>query len=68
MESVQVQGSVPAAHDELAQAGQLEPALPDAWFAWGKHLGVNQIVYSEQCITPDFCLKLQRWPLLEVTP
>ena len=49
----------------LPQAGQFEPALPDAWFAWGKHRGVNQIVYSEQCMTPDFCLKLQRWPLLE---
>jgi len=22
-------------------------------------------VYSEQCIAPDFCLKLQPWPLLE---
>ena len=42
-----------------------QTALPDAWFAWGKHRGVNQIVYSEQCLSPDFCLKLQRWPLLE---
>ena len=48
--------------------GQLGAALPDAWFAWGKDRGEYTIVYSEQCITPDFCLKLQRWPLLEVTP
>jgi hypothetical protein len=39
--------------------------LPDAWFAWGRHRGSDQIVYSEQCLAPDFCLKLQRWPLLE---
>jgi hypothetical protein len=49
----------------LPQMGQGSPALPDAWFAWGKHRGVTQIVYSEQCLSPDFCLKLQRWPLLE---
>jgi hypothetical protein len=50
----------------LPQPGQAIPPLPDAWFAWGKHRGVNQIVYSEQCLSPEFCLKLQRWPLLEV--
>lgn len=48
-----------------AQQGQAAPTLPDAWFAWGKHRGESQIVYSEQCLSPDFCLKLQRWPLLE---
>lgn len=46
-------------------AGQGGAALPDAWFAWGKHRGAETIVYSEQCLAPDFCLKLQRWPLLE---
>jgi hypothetical protein len=40
-------------------------ALPDAWFAWGKHRGAESIVYSQQCLAPDFCLQLQRWPLLE---
>lgn len=45
--------------------GQEGVALPDAWFAWGKHRGIETIVYSEQCLAPDFCLKLQRWPLLE---
>jgi hypothetical protein len=49
----------------LLQQGQTTPALPEAWFAWGKHRGVNQIVYSEQCLSPDFCMKLQRWPLME---
>jgi hypothetical protein len=52
----------------LPQPGQATlstVALPGAWFAWGKHRGVSQIVYSEQCLSPEFCLKLQRWPLLE---
>jgi hypothetical protein len=47
------------------QTGQITPLLPDAWFAWGRHRGVEQIVYTEQCMSSDFCLKLQRWPLLE---
>jgi hypothetical protein len=45
--------------------GQVETNLPDAWYGWGRHRGVNQIVYSEQCLAPDFCLTLQRWPQLE---
>lgn len=45
--------------------GQSAAALPDAWFAWGTHRGVAHVVYSEQCMAVDFCLKLQRWPLLE---
>jgi hypothetical protein len=49
----------------LPIAGEVAPALPDAWFAWGRHRGVDQIVYSEQCLSADFCLQLQRWPLLE---
>ena len=44
------------------------PALPPAWFARGRHLGVDTIVYSEQCLAPDFCLKLQRWPLRDEAP
>ena len=50
---------------ESAAAGAGDAALPDAWFAWGKHLGEHTVVYSHQCLAPDFCLKLQRWPLLE---
>jgi hypothetical protein len=45
--------------------GQIETKLPDAWYGWGRHRGVNQIVYSEQCLAADFCLKLQRWPQME---
>ncbi|NVO05708.1 MAG: hypothetical protein HXX19_07110 [Rhodoferax sp.] len=45
--------------------GQGSGALPDAWFAWGRHRGAEDIVYSQQCLAPDFCLTLQRWPLLE---
>ena len=41
------------------------PGLPDAWFAWGKHRGQYDVVYSEQCLAPDFCLRLQRWPVTE---
>jgi hypothetical protein len=48
--------------DTLSDAG--EP-LPRAWFAWGKHLGMQTIVYSEQCLSPSLCLKMQRWPVLE---
>jgi hypothetical protein len=42
--------------------------LPRAWFAWGKHRGVQTIVYSEQCLSPSLCLKMQRWPVVEATP
>ena len=49
----------------ISASGAVGPTLPDAWFAWGRHRGAETIVYSEQCIAPDFCLKLQPWPLLE---
>lgn len=39
------------------------PPLPPAWFAWGQHQGQATVVYSEQCLSRTFCLKLQRWPL-----
>jgi Group 4 capsule polysaccharide lipoprotein gfcB, YjbF len=39
--------------------------LPDAWFAWGRHRGAWDVVYSHQCLSPDFCLRLQRWPVKE---
>jgi len=41
------------------------PALPPAWFAWGVHQGQATVVYSEQCLSATFCLKLLRWPLPE---
>lgn len=39
------------------------PPLPPAWFAWSEHQGQATVVYSEQCLSRTFCLKLQRWPL-----
>lgn len=39
--------------------------LPPAWFAWGIHNGIPTVVYSEQCLSATFCLKLQRWPAQE---
>jgi hypothetical protein len=42
-----------------------ESALPSAWYAWGQHRGMQSIVYSEQCLSPKLCLKMQRWPVLE---
>ena len=44
------------------------PALPPAWFALGMHRGQPSVVYSEQCLSATFCLKLQRWPTQENTP
>jgi hypothetical protein len=41
------------------------PALPDAWFAWGLHRGMQTVVFSRQCLAVDFCLTLQRWPVQE---
>jgi hypothetical protein len=35
------------------------------WYAWGLHLGRRTVVFSEQCLTPDFCLRMQRWPVQE---
>lgn len=43
-------------------------SLPPAWFAWGMHRGQLVVVYSEQCLSATFCLKLQRWPTQENTP
>ncbi len=44
--------------------GAAQP-LPPAWFAWGVHQGQATVVYSEQCLSASFCLKLLRWPLPE---
>ena len=43
-------------------------SLPPAWFAWGTHRGQPTVVYSEQCLSATFCLKLQRWPAQENVP
>jgi hypothetical protein len=39
--------------------------LPPAWFAWGVQHGQPTVVYSQQCLSATFCLKLQRWPVQE---
>jgi hypothetical protein len=39
--------------------------LPPAWFAWGVHRGQPTVVYSRQCLSATFCLRLQRWPVQE---
>lgn len=39
--------------------------LPPAWYAWGTHRGLPTVVYSEQCLSATFCLRLQRWPVQE---
>jgi hypothetical protein len=42
--------------------------LPASWFAWGLRGGQPTIVYSEQCLSVSFCLKLQPWPVQESAP
>lgn len=52
--------AVPA---DAANAPNRPPST--SWFAWGLHLGQPMVVYSEQCLGPDFCLRMQRWPVQE---
>ena len=47
----------------LTQPMPLAPALPSAWYAVGERLGTRGVVYSFQCLTQDYCLRLQPWPL-----
>ncbi|WP_336900192.1 YjbF family lipoprotein [Rhodoferax sp.] len=42
--------------------------LPPAWYAMGRHSGQPAVVYSEQCLSATFCLKLQHWPVQESAP
>jgi len=44
----------------LSSTGRI---MPPAWFAWGRLGGNFTVVYSEQCLAPEFCLRLLRWPL-----
>lgn len=37
--------------------------LPASWYAVGKYQGRATVVYAYQCLSPTFCLSLQRWPL-----
>jgi hypothetical protein len=38
------------------------------FYAVGLHRGETTVVYSQQCLNPSFCLKMQRWPVSEVSP
>nr|WP_319566110.1 YjbF family lipoprotein [uncultured Rhodoferax sp.] len=54
-------------YTELPSDGQ-SSKLPAAWFAVSSQNGIETVEYSEQCITPDLCFSLQRWPLKEIHP
>lgn len=43
------------------QASTSDVAVPDSIFAFGKIEGTAAIVYSEQCLSSTFCLRLQNW-------
>ncbi|MBC7619542.1 MAG: YjbF family lipoprotein [Candidatus Saccharibacteria bacterium] len=45
-----------------------EVLLPDAYYGVGIWRGEKTVIYSQQCLATDFCLRLMRWPLNEVTP
>jgi hypothetical protein len=51
--------------DTLSSTG--EP-VPPAWFAWGQYLGQGAVVYSYQCLSGSFCLRLMPWPVQEIAP
>lgn len=36
--------------------------LPASWFAVGPYQGKQAVVFTYQCLGPDVCLSLQRWP------
>jgi len=48
---------------ETVQGADPVPAI--SWFATGLHHGVQTVVFSEQCIAPALCLRIQPWPLDE---
>jgi len=52
---------------EVAVNNTAQP-LPTSWFAWGLRDGQPTVVYSEQCLSASFCLKLQPWPVQESAP
>jgi Group 4 capsule polysaccharide lipoprotein gfcB, YjbF len=54
--------------DAVQTSGQKGPALPAAWFAWGMHRGTYGIVYSEQCVAPEICIRIQPWPVMDEAP
>lgn len=38
-------------------------ALPASWYAVATYHGSQAVVYSFQCLEPQFCLSMQRWPV-----
>ncbi len=48
---------------EVALGNTGRSPMPPAWFALGPSGGRDTVVYSEQCLSPVFCLRLIRWPL-----
>ena len=54
-----------AADYQWFQESELETDLshlPPALYALGTYQGQRRIVYSEQCLSSEMCLKLQLWP------
>ena len=41
--------------------------LPPSLFAWGRYADEWTVVYSKQCLSPDLCIELQRWPVRKET-
>jgi Group 4 capsule polysaccharide lipoprotein gfcB, YjbF len=52
---------------EVALGGSANP-LPPAWYGWGSHQGQDTLVYSQQCLSASFCLRLLRWPVSQSQP
>jgi hypothetical protein len=52
---------------EIALGGSANP-LPPAWYGWGLHQGQDTLVYSQQCLSASFCLRLLRWPVSQSQP
>jgi hypothetical protein len=42
-------------------------SLPPSWFALAAYRGQTTVVYSQQCLSANFCLTLQLWPAQEET-
>ncbi len=48
-------------------ASPLKGEASTAWYAVEVQMGRHVVVYAEQCLKPDYCLQMQRWPLLQET-
>ncbi|GEM_PF-6446633 len=48
------------------RSSPVSQSLPDAWLAFGWHRGLYSMVASHQCLEPDFCFHLARWPLDQI--